>query len=514
MSAGPKEPEKYSIDEMMDRLKSPASEDPADGELVTRADGSQAIRVKRRKRRSTQPHKEAAQRSRKARIVQVSAALVLLIVAGLAAGAAIIYANSSPFRAALVGKIERATGANVHIQQFRMNPKTADAAELSLEWPGGNVLKSLTLRELSAEIFPASFFGKTMSGEEITAKHGVLVLGPPKNGQPTTLGPISGGSNSLRFNSYRIPDLQMICGNPGAPYLRIDKTEGSLTPQNVNGNPQVSLYRGDVTVAGWPALKLDRALIVLRGENVDIVGLRVLHGKDDRGSMEFAGTVLPFHADEESTLEISLDAFDLLGLAGPELGHLFGGKIDSQPNLKSNRLTIRPNESSPMMEVAFRASPTSRIQVSGFPFLYGLAECMDSWFNSPVFEGDASGEFHRVGNVSTLRNLNLASKDRMALRGHISVAPDQALSGQLEIGIAPNMIAAATVNTTRLDSLFGPPREGYRWITLKISGSAGAPADDFKQLFLSAAPQATPSKASPPPEDHAESTFEELTRPR
>ena len=84
MSAAPDEPEKYSIDEMMDRLKSPASESAEEGELVTRADGSQALRVRKRKRRSSQPHKEVNSRSRRARIVQVSAALVLVFAAALA----------------------------------------------------------------------------------------------------------------------------------------------------------------------------------------------------------------------------------------------------------------------------------------------------------------------------------------------------------------------------------------------------------------------------------------------
>ena len=159
MSAAPSEPEKYSIDEMMDRLKDSPSENPEDGELVTRADGSQAIRVRKRKRRSSQPHKEEVQRTRRARIIQVSAALVLVLVAALAIGGAIAYANSSPFRRSLVRKIEQVSGATIELQLFRMNPQTANAGSFSLAWPDGNVLKSLSMRGLTAEIFPASFFG-------------------------------------------------------------------------------------------------------------------------------------------------------------------------------------------------------------------------------------------------------------------------------------------------------------------------------------------------------------------
>ena len=146
MSSSPGEPEKYSIDEMMDRLKSSQSPNPDDGELVTRSDGTKAIRVRRRKRRSSQPLKEEKQAVRRVRIVQVTAAMVLVMLAALAVGGAVIYANSSPFREALVRKIEQATGATVELEQFRMNPKTANAGGLSLKWPAGNVLESLKLR--------------------------------------------------------------------------------------------------------------------------------------------------------------------------------------------------------------------------------------------------------------------------------------------------------------------------------------------------------------------------------
>lgn len=60
MSA-PSELENYSINEIMERLKSrPADKSIDQGELVTRADDTQAIRVHRKKRRSHQPTKKNA----------------------------------------------------------------------------------------------------------------------------------------------------------------------------------------------------------------------------------------------------------------------------------------------------------------------------------------------------------------------------------------------------------------------------------------------------------------------
>ena len=87
MSA-PSEPEKYSIDEMMERLKNrpPRKIRSRTVNWSTRADGSQAIRVRKRKRRSHQPHKEELQNNRRARMIQVSGALILLLLAVVRGG--------------------------------------------------------------------------------------------------------------------------------------------------------------------------------------------------------------------------------------------------------------------------------------------------------------------------------------------------------------------------------------------------------------------------------------------
>ena len=512
MSAAPSEPEKYSIDEMMDRLKAGPSETPEEGELVTRADGSQAIRVRKRKRRSTQPHKEENQRTRRARIVQVSAALILVFIAAIIIGGAIIFANSSPFRQGLVRKLEQVSGATTELQQFRMNPKTANAGNLSLTWPAGNVLKSLSLRGLSAEISPASFLGKTMTGEEVLFSYGALALQIPSPGQALRNFPAPTGESPIRFNRYRISLLDATLGNPVAPLIKLSQTEASLSPETVSGRPQLSLYKGALAIDGWPKLRLDRALIEINGTEANIIGLRVLHETENRGALEFSGTVTPYKPDQPSTLAVNLDAFQLSGIIGPALGRLFSGRIDSFPVADSNYLAFQPTEkTSSSLNVSFRVSPTSKIEVQGFPFLFGLSQTLgeDPWFVHPIFEGNAGGVIHREGGIVTLRDLNMETKGRLALRGEISIAANQTLSGNLQVGLAEAMIADAP--TSRLKSMFGPPKDGFRWLTLKLSGPASDPSDNFKELF-SAAPL-TPRK-SPAADDDEGSTFEELTRPK
>ena len=507
----PSEPEKYSIDEMMERLTNSSPKNAKDGELVVRPDGSKAIRVRKRKRRSSQPLKENHQRTRRARIVQVSAAMSLIFLSAMIIGSGIIYANSKSFRESLIQKAEKSSGATVSMEQFRINPKTANASNLSLKWPTGNVFESLKLIGLTAEIFPASFLGKAMTGEEIISSEATLALQIPQSGEILRHLPAPVGDLPIRFNRYRSPVFNLTIGNPKNPLISLLKSEGSLNPETVNGRAQLSLYKGDITITGWPKLRLDRALIEFHGDEANIIGLQVLHESDNRGSLDLSGTVTPYQADRVSSLDVRLQSFDLSGILGHSLGKIFSGKIDSLPIASSNLLTFKPsNQATPTLDVAFRASPNSRIEIREFPFLLGLAQGLDDqWFQNPVFEGDAGGRIHREGDIVTLRELNLESKGRMAVRGEISMTLDQSLSGTLQLGVAETMIASAKI--TRLNSMFGPVKEGFRWITLRISGQASAPVDNFKELYSASA---IPLRETPALDDSERSSFEDLTRPR
>ncbi len=508
MPAAPSEPEKYSIDEMMNRLTATPSDDPANGELVTRSDGSQAIRVRKRKRRSTQPHKERAERNRRVRIVQVSAALILLLLAALAIGAGVVYANSKPFRETLASRISQSTGATPELETFRMNPRTANSGKLTLQWPQGNVLDTLSLHRLSAEIFPASFLGKAFTGEEITVAEAALTLRLPQPGEPLRAFPAANGLLPVRFKLYRTPAFTLTLAGSGGNLLQLARSEAAFAPQTVAGKPQMRLYRGDLGIPGWPKLRLDRGLIEFRGEQTDIIGLRLMHEAEDIGALTLSGTVSPYQTDHLSALAVSLENFQLSGLLGPQFGAIISGRVDSASTAKSNTFSFMPTAgSSPVLEVAFGVSPLSAIGVRGFPFLATLSRMLDedNWFNNPLFDSEATGVLYRENSTVSLRDLNLESKGRMILRGDLSMNANQALSGILRVGLPESMVPKGSP----LKTVLGPPQDGYQWLSVKISGTAAVPADNFKELFER---PATPAEDATAP--GRGSSFEELTRPR
>jgi hypothetical protein len=483
----PSEPERYSIDEMMDRLKNRPTEDSlADGELVTRADGSQAIRVRKRKRRSHQPHKEEKRIARRARMIQVSGALILIMLALLAAGGAIVYGNSTPFRQGLIAKITAASGAATELQQFRMSPASANANLVILKWPGGNVLSELAVRSVRAEIRPSSFLGKTMVGEEIKSTDANLFLRIPDSSAPARES-ATAEPGAVRFKRYATTKLNVTCGDPSAPLLRMFESDASFEPDNAGGRPQLLLNRGHLALPGWPKLDIDRAHIEFRGPEIDIISMRFRHEADLRGRFEITGTVLPYQNDRQSSLAVEIESYPIAGIAGPELGKLFTGRIDTLSSAKSNYLSFAPG-ANPQgnLTIDFRNSLGDPLEVSGFPFLIGIAQILDDdWFERPVFETDATGTLRRSNGNITLGNLNLENKDRIAIRGTLAKTQGGSLAGKLEVGLAEAMVKSA--GNRRLEAMFGPAREGFRWLEVAVSGSATAPADTFRQQYEAAA---------------------------
>jgi hypothetical protein len=106
----------------------------------------------------------------------------------------------------------------------------------------------------------------------------------------------------------------------------------------------------------------------------------------------------------------------------------------------------------------------------------------------------------------SIGNLSFEYKERMALKGEVTLERDQTLSGHFKIGVAEHLIQSA--RSRRLGAMFGATNEGFRWLTLDISGTALAPKDNFKELYEAAA-----RADNADPKDEIPS-FEELTRPK
>ena len=274
----------------MDRLKKRPAESPVeDGELVTRADGSQAIRVRKKKRRTRQPHKEERRNQLRARMFQVSGALILLLLAIFAAGSRhrLRQQRAVPRKAGRT-KSRRSTGAEAELRQFRMNPSTANASGLTLTWPQGNVLETLTLRGIKAEHLPGQLPRKIHGRRGSDRRRGhARRCAVPQPGEPMRARSGPGDEPPpVRFDQYtdrQIPRCSSeipprrgsACGTPRPPSFRMRPPQ----PRSCSSPVATSSSRD------WPKLRMDRSHIEFRGDETDIVSMRLRHETDSRGAL-------------------------------------------------------------------------------------------------------------------------------------------------------------------------------------------------------------------------------------
>ena len=536
----------------MERLRNRGTDPaPEDGELVTRADGSQAIRVRKRKRRSHQPDKNRRLRRRRMHVFQLAGSLILVALFVLGSGLALVYANSGFFRKGLMEKITAATGSKVKLEQFRMNPRSANAALIELEWPQSELMKKILARGLVATVSPQSFLGGRMTGDEVVAQQAIVWLGAPDREGRSKIGTKDIPTSQIQFARLAANKCDVIFGDPLSPMVSLKDSEVSYFPsveepvvlEDLLDNdsvgfldegksissmadnrgdlsdrahhfpgsgasiPRLLANRGELAIKDWPKLQVDRGQLEFVDGMVKVLGLRLRSEKESRGTLEFSGKVSPYAVDHASRLSVAANNFPLEEIAGAELGKIFSGGIESDPIAPSELLLGGGREAIASMSLSFRCAPNSSLALHGLPFLKILSNVLnDDWFEQPVFTGDVIGTLRREGAGVSITDLDLQSRERMAVRGSIRYGRERAYAGVLEIGIAPTVIKAS--GSRRMDLMFGPPEGNFRWVSLKVSGTAASPADDFEAKYDAAARGATGEKpAGKVP------SFEELTLP-
>ncbi|QTN30968.1 hypothetical protein HZ994_01035 [Akkermansiaceae bacterium] len=506
------EQEKYTIDEMMDRLKGRDTSGKSP-ELVTRPDGSQAMKVKKRRRRTNQAVNSETKRNHRVQIIQIAGFVVVVVLLSLAVGIGVLYANSASFRESLLGKMEDASGAEMSLTQFRMNPANANANAAKLLWPGGNALSEITLGNITAKISPSSFLGNEFGGEEVVAAKGTLVLAAPTQGEPARHKPGS-GEMPVKFRRYSVPSLEVFFGNAPGNRRYLKGTEASFFPSTAAGQAEIRLLGGLLEFDGWPLAALDRSYIKVKGGSFQIQSMRFTvpkaanERKPEKGFIDFSGNLRPLEIGATHTIEANVREMPLPYLAGADLGRFFLGTVDSKEIPDSNFLTIPPDEvEQALLDLTLTNSLDSRIDLGGFRFLSQLAKALDDrWYEFPNFTDNVGIVLKRRGGEVNLSEINMVSRGRMAVRGNVSNGNAGAITGTLRVGIPETTVAAS--KNKRLDLLFGSLREGYRWVDIEVGGTSAVPADNFLELYNKAA-ESPREEESPAPKPGPDS-FEDL----
>ena len=507
--------EKYSIDEMMDRLRS-RGEGSSNGEpqLVTRDDGTQVMRVRKRKRRSRQPHKEAEAKQRKRSLFFAAGITVLVVALGLAAVAWVFYLNSKGYREGLEKRISAWTGAEVKTMQFRSTPVSVGAARIELSWPEDQPAASLVLNGVQGDVKLASYFGDQLSGQQITAANGgelVLRAASPERdaraGLPAGLCP---------FNfSYRSKNFNVRFGEAQHEAMVLSGSEASYqVPDLARANGNLVLQGGKSRIMDWGTYALEFASISLSSEGVRVGNIEMSPEGAPDAEVRLRGDQLPpiLTRGGQSELRFQLAEMPSMILFGGGLGSIVDAKFES-PDHEVNTGRVFFDVTKPdslRIDAPIHATLSSVLTLNGLQLFDVLAlEVGNERLSQARFETEARVQFKRTSKETRLDQISLVSQSLISIEGSLLAKRGGELDGVLEVGL-PDSTVLATASRA-LPAVFNRRSSGHHWARVKISGTTAKPVDDMAEQLRSALRGSSPANGGA---SGLEDEFRDLTTPR
>ncbi len=511
MAPNPNQPtpdgENYSVDEMMARLKrnerQKRSANPAnDGELITRPDGSQVVRVRKRKRRSKQPEKKTAKPTdpRLKWIILGSLAGLFLIL--LVSTVFIITKyNGRSFKEKTESTVSSLTGAHTtQLTQLRVTPVSAKANKAELTWDQHAFFHSATFSGIRADIKATSFFSNDWIGEEVVAATGKIIMQTPA----TTVEMDNDTSPSpYQYRSFRCDDLDIRFGSDRrAP--AITGLQASLRKQ-VDEHYQLVFNDGLMQIPNWPELNITSGIIRLQPGYAEIeTRLAATNGR--KGELLIEGRIAKNTANP-AVLDVKAKNYPIQQLLGKDLGRLIQGEIQSDLG------TLSYNYGKETKDALSFILPfnSTELHLREFPMFTDLKEVTkgDTQYIRPVLT-HCRGTIIRTSEGVTLNNLDLVSSRVLSLKGHITVTPQGALSGELMVGIPSRVFGRDETPP----AIFSEPHSGFIYTKVTLGGSVHNPHDNLNELLRNSRkssttkPVATPTPSTLTPAIPADSTEE------
>ena len=512
MPANDPEPENYSIDDMMDRLRVRGG-GSRDGEakLVTREDGTQVYKMRKRKRRSVQPKKEKENRDRRMRVIQVVGAVGLVAGAGLVLLGSVIYLNTPGYHQKIEDRVRLWTGAEPKLSQLRVSPITVGAASAEFHWPETSVVKSLVVNGVRADLRLPSLAAGVWKGTEMVAGHGgTLVLRQP-TGTPADT-PAPGGDCPFQFR-YRSSQFNVVMGPVEKPAARLSNTEATFDVHESTATSGNLRFEGGILNAvGWGDFSLNFASLQFEPDGMRVGNVRLSPGqKSDGGEIEILNpdkALLDLHG-AKSDLAVRLHRVQLGSLLGPNFSGWLIAEVETPEGGEDGVLSF--DADSPSMisfRIPFRATASSFTYWKQLPMFGVLAkEVGENWYQNPNFDQEATGTVVRTGTSGGVDDLRFLARNRLTITGQIAADPQGTLDGSVEVGLPDALVNEASAP---LRAVFKRREAGYSWATVRLSGTGRQPQDDLQKQLDSAATTATPAAGG---NQSLEDAFRELTTP-
>lgn len=460
-----KDKETYSVDEMMSRLRESSSDGQTEreSELVTREDGSQAVKVRKRKRRSKQPAVEKAKRAKHLSVAKAVSLIALPLLGGLFLLLLLGRYWSPSYLEKMSGNIAASTGANVSISRFAPMLAQVKANSVVMAWPDGSPLDQIKMTGIEGNTDILSALTGKISGADLGSDSGYLIVSNRKNRK----------INAPKTSAGKIPAFERFSSNSFSFYfgglkspLRVDET--SVTYFRKNDVNFFSINGGSLVAPGWGAIPIQRGSFEVANGRVGISSLRLEEGPQSlflSGSLDWK--------EPTQSLAVEVQQGTMASFAGASVGKLFEGPLDGTIgkltfdswDLRSHKLVL-----SVLPEY---------LTIKNFQFLDSLERLYgEATYAEFEFQPTVPFQLSKDSSKVEVRNFEAISIGTLGLRGDIQVK-DKALSGKVWLGIPDHrQILIGQANRKAFLSQ-AKQKDGFFWFEVTLSGTTDAPKDNF-----------------------------------
>ena len=466
----------YSVDAMMGKLRKGErhkrqSDSKSEGELVTREDGTQVVKVRRRKRRSKQPpKKQTSQTNSKLKWAILGSAAALLVLMGIVTIFIIAKYNGSKFKTTTESNISSLSGANeTTLTQLWVTPVSAKASKTEIKWGPQSFLKEATFNNIKAHILATSFFSDDWLGEEIVASIGKIHLKTPNSSAETSSDEIT---SPYRFGAYRCNQLDLFFGSEKSS-PSVTGVEVSLRRRN-NGEHQIVFHNGIMKVNHWPPMKLSSGIVMLNSLGAEIE-LLLKAEESHNGELTFKGLISK-NTTSPARLDVKAKNYPIQELLGKDLGRLIKGELQSDLGGFTYHYNKPPDEALSFI-LPFNST---EIRFEGLPMFKALNKLMgNTAYASPLFSR-CRGTILRTAEGLSLNDLEFIENSLLILKGNIDVGNQGKLTGKLSIGIPQSSF------DDQAPQPFTGPIDGFFQLDVILSGTTQTPNDNLHQLLKGA----------------------------
>ena len=462
----------YSVDDMMarlkkgDRQKRQSDRDP-EGELITREDGTQVVKVRRRKRRSKQSSRRSSGSKTNPKLKWAILAGTVGLTVLLTAGIIFIIAkyNGRHFKATTESTISELSGATqTKLTQLRVSPVSANAQKAEITWDNQAFIKNASFRTIHANIKANSFFSRRWIGEDIVATSGKIILQEPSASAESIISEIV---SPYVFNAYRCNKLQLLFGSErGAS--SIQNLKASLRPL-VDGQHKIIFHDGILKVKTWPDMTIESGIINLKPNSADIDAI-LKSSKSHNGEILIAGNILK-NSSSPIALDIKAKNYPIQELLGKDLGWLIQGQLQSESGTFSYSFDKLPSEALSFI-LPFNSN---ELKCKGLPLFRELHQLIgEAAYVTPVFYS-CRGTLMRTSKGITINDLELINNNLLNIKGNLSVSAKGKLSGNLSVGIPVSAFHR------KAPAPFSEPKGGFHYLDITLNGTAKSPNDSLHQ---------------------------------